>query len=389
MNMNILMILETRFPPDLRVENEIDALLEAGHKVTIIAGFREKLPEIAYYGKAKIIRVFLPLFIYKSSIGALNFPFYFSFWKKKIKQELLKTSYDALHIHDLPLSEVVLNLRAELKQHFKITLDLHENYPDFLRIAKHTQSRLGKFFFNYRQWLNYEARMVKLVDTVITVVEEMQARVIKLGAEPTKVIVVSNTFNSSKFLAPQRKPQSDELILFYGGGITVDRGLQFVIPALKELEKSIPNIKLWVVGFGSYLADLQALAKAEKVENLVKFFGQKPFEELLDLLSQSHIALIPHLKSPQTESGLPHKLFQYMVTGIPIIASNCKPFIRVLEDNQAGLIYTYDQPTEFVARVLELYEDKAKQAELVANARKVLQEKYLWEYDAKRLVKVY
>ena len=203
------------------------------------------------------------------------------------------------------------------------------------------------------------------------------------------MIVVSNTFNSSKFLAPQRKPQSDELILFYGGGITVDRGLQFVIPALKELEKSIPNIKLWVVGFGSYLADLQALAKAEKVENLVKFFGQKPFEELLDLLSQSHIALIPHLKSPQTESGLPHKLFQYMVTGIPIIASNCKPFIRVLEDNQAGLIYTYDQPTEFVARVLELYEDKAKQAELVANARKVLQEKYLWEYDAKRLVKVY
>ena len=126
MNMNILMILETRFPPDLRVENEIDALLEAGHKVTIIAGFREKLPEIAYYGKAKIIRVFLPLFIYKSSIGSLNFPFYFSFWKKKIKQELLKTSYDALHIHDLPLSEVVLNLRAELKQHFKITLDLHE-----------------------------------------------------------------------------------------------------------------------------------------------------------------------------------------------------------------------------------------------------------------------
>ena len=57
--------------------------------------------------------------------------------------------------------------------------------------------------------------------------------------------------------------------------------------------------------------------------------------------------------------------------------------------SQAGLIYTYDQPTEFVARVLELYEDKAKQAELVANARKVLQEKYLWEYDAKRLVKVY
>lgn len=387
--MNILMVLETRFPPDLRVENEIDALLEAGHNVTIIAGFREKLPPTGYYGKAKIIRAFLPLFIYKSSIGSLNYPFYFHFWQKKIKQELLQTNYDAVHIHDLPLSQVVLQLRKNLKQIFKITLDLHENYPDFLRIAKHTQTRLGRFFFNYRQWLNYEAQMVKQVDCVITVVEEMKARVIALGVDPAKVVVVSNTFNSSKFAAPSRHPSQDEFILFYGGGITIDRGLQFVIPALKELEKSIPNIRLWIVGSGSYLPDLQAQAKRAKVENLIKFFGYKPFAELLDLLSQANIALIPHIKSPQTESGLPHKLFQYMITGIPIVASNCKPFVRVLEDNQAGVIYTYDDPQEFATKVIELYRDEKKQAELATNAKRVLQEKYLWEYDAKRLVGIY
>lgn len=387
--MNILMVLETRFPPDLRVENEIDALLEAGHNVTIIAGFREKLPPTGYYGKAKIIRAFLPLFIYKSSIGSLNYPFYFHFWQKKIKQELLQTNYDAVHIHDLPLSQVVLQLRKNLKQIFKITLDLHENYPDFLRIAKHTQTRLGRFFFNYRQWLNYEAQMVKQVDCVITVVEEMKARVIALGVDPAKVVVVSNTFNSSKFAAPSRHPSQDEFILFYGGGITIDRGLQFVIPALKELEKSIPNIRLWIVGSGSYLPDLQAQAKRAKVENLIKFFGYKPFAELLDLLPQANIALIPHIKSPQTESGLPHKLFQYMITGIPIVASNCKPFVRVLEDNQAGVIYTYDDPQEFATKVIELYRDEKKQAELATNAKRVLQEKYLWEYDAKRLVGIY
>lgn len=387
--MNILMVLETRFPPDLRVENEIDALLEAGHTVTIMAGFREKLSPISNYGKAKIIRVFLPLFIYKSSIGSLNYPFYFHFWQKKIKQELLQTNYDAVHIHDLPLSQVVLQLRKNLKQNFKITLDLHENYPDFLRIAKHTQTRLGKFFFNYRQWLNYEAQMVKQVDCVITVVEEMKTRIIALGVEPAKVVVVSNTFNSSKFTAPARQPTQDEFILFYGGGITIDRGLQFVIPALKELEKAIPNIRLWIVGSGSYLPDLQAQAKRAKVENLIQFFGYKPFAKLLDLLSQANIALIPHIKSPQTESGLPHKLFQYMITGIPIIASNCKPFVRVLEDNQAGVIYTYDDGQEFATKVIELYHDEEKQAELAAKAKIVLQEKYLWEYDAARLVGIY
>ena len=387
--MNILMILETPFPPDLRVENEIDALLEAGHSLTIIAGFRQKVERSGYYDKARIIRVFIPKLIYKSSIGCLSYSFYFNFWKKEIKKELLTNNYNAVHIHDLPLTQVILDLRNKLKQDFKITLDLHENYPDMLKIAKHTQSMLGKFFFNYQQWLDYEKTMIKQVDTVITVVEEMKDRIIEIGADPSNVIVVSNTFNRSKFSAPKRKPSAKEYILFYGGGVTIDRGLQYIIPALPELVKSIPEIKLWIVGDGSYLENLKTLTHELKVEHLVKFYGRKPFGELLDLLAQANIALIPHLKSPQTESGLPHKLFQYMISEIPILASNCLPFERILGNNDAGLIYTYDQPKQFAEKLVQLYLNPQRQELLTNKAKKILLEKYLWEYDAKRLIKIY
>jgi glycosyltransferase involved in cell wall biosynthesis len=224
--MNILMILETPFPPDLRVENEIDALIEAGHNITIIAGFRTKVERIGCYEKAKLIRVFVPRFIHKSSIGCLNYSFYFNFWKKKITKVLKEDHYDAVHIHDLPLSQVVITLKYQLSLNYKITLDLHENYPDFLKIAKHTQTRLGKYFFDYLQWLEYENKIIKQVDTVITVVEEMKERIVFTGVDPDKVVVVSNTFNSSKFTAPNRNPEEKNFILFYGGGVTIDRGLQ-------------------------------------------------------------------------------------------------------------------------------------------------------------------
>lgn len=383
------MILETPFPPDLRVENEIDALLEAGHSLSIIAGFRQKVEKTGYYEKAKIIRVFVPKFIYKSSIGCLNYSFYFNFWKKIIKKELTENSYDALHIHDLPLSQVVIDLKKQLDLNYKITLDLHENYPDMLKIAKHTQSSLGKFFFDYQQWLDYEKEMLQQVDTVITVVEEMRERVIARGIDPARVLVVSNTFNSSKFTAPVRESSHDDFILFYGGGVTIDRGLQYVIPALPHLVKTIPNLKLWIVGDGSYLPILKEQTQKLKLEHLVKFYGRQPFTELLNYLSKARVALIPHLKSPQTESGLPHKLFQYVITGIPIVASNCLPFIRILGENEAGLIYTYDNAEEFAEKILQLYNNQEIQDKLTANAKEVLFKEYLWEQDAERLVKIY
>ena len=383
------MVLETQFPPDLRVENEIDALLQAGHNVTIISGFREKKETLGKYGQARIIRVFIPKFIYKSSIGCISYPFYFNFWQRKIRKELLSNPYDAVHIHDLPLTKVLVDLRKEMQASYKITLDLHENYPDMLKIAKHTKTFLGKFFFDYQRWLAYEYKMISEVDTIITVVDEMKERIVTQGIDAEKVVVVSNTFNSSKFSPPPRNPSKKDFILFYGGGVTIDRGLQNILPALPALANEISNLKLWIVGDGSYLKDLKEQTKSLRIDNLVTFYGRQPFTQLLKLLAQANIALIPHLKSPQTESGLPHKLFQYMITGIPIVASNCLPFIRILDHNKAGLIYQYDQAEDFADKIKKLYSDKELQQSLANKAKQVLLEKYLWDYDAQRLVKIY
>ncbi len=387
--MKILMVLETKFPPDLRVENEIDALLDKGHDVTIIAGFRQRLERESSYGKAKVIREYIPTFIYKSSIGCLSYPFYFNFWAKLIKNELSSNKYDAVHIHDLPLTKVIVELKKQHNYNFKITLDLHENYPDMLKIAKHTNSLIGKRFFNYQQWLDYEKAMVNSVDNVITVVEEMKQRIIKLGLAKEKVTVVSNTFNAKKFTPVPLNQSKDNFILFYGGGITIDRGLQYVIPALSRIEKVIPNLKLRIVGDGSYLEFLRGLAKEEKAQHLVEFLGYQKFNKLLEYLAESHIALVPHVKSAQTESGLPHKLFQYMVTGIPVVASNCGPFVRILEPKTAGKIYTYDSSKEFSEIIVELYRNPQIRQDLAQNAKELVQAEYLWEYDAERLSEIY
>jgi len=191
--MKILMILEWEFPPDVRVENEILALSEAGHEVHLACSTRKNRPESDKFGKAFIHRKKISKFIYKSSVGCLKFPFYFNFWRDFLFPICHREGYDAVHICDLPLSRI----GQEIKQKFNtwLIIDLHENWPALLKTAKHTRTIAGRLLSSNRQWIEYERITLPEADKIITVIEEARDRVIHLGIDPGKISVVSNTIN--------------------------------------------------------------------------------------------------------------------------------------------------------------------------------------------------
>ena len=102
--MKILMVLESDFPPDIRVENEIDSLVESGHKIHIACYSHKKQIHVPPDLNYSIHKKYIPGFIYKSSVGALKFDFYFNFWRRFLGELIEEHSFDAIHIHDLPLA---------------------------------------------------------------------------------------------------------------------------------------------------------------------------------------------------------------------------------------------------------------------------------------------
>src|SRR5664279_5405694 len=111
--MKILMVLETEFPPDVRVENEMLALKAAGHEVHLACSTRKKRPEKESFGKSTIHRKKITSFIYKSSVGCLKFPFYFNFWRNFIFTICAVEKFDVIHIHDLPLSQIGVEVKRK------------------------------------------------------------------------------------------------------------------------------------------------------------------------------------------------------------------------------------------------------------------------------------
>jgi glycosyltransferase involved in cell wall biosynthesis len=384
--MKILMALERDFPPDLRVENEIKSLMASGHSVIMACYTLAGTDTVFEWNGCKVYKRRISKFTYKSSVGALRFPSYFNFWKKHLKSVYRIEKPDAIHIHDLPLARLGYGLKKKFS--IKFVLDLHENWPAYLRISHHTNTFLGKLISSNRQWEKYELNSCENADMVIVVIEEAKERLAKLGIPASKIETIANypllsDFESNQDILPDPKNP----ILFYAGGIAEHRGLQFVIKALPSLIKTHPSIKVWLLGDGNFKNELQALVENLMVSDYVTFFGYVPYKTVLQKLNQSTIALIPHEKSEHTDSTIPHKLFQYMFAGKPVVASNCAPIERIVNSSKAGAIYHWNSSDDFAAKVDALINTIGS---FDPNyVRQQIVQKYNWDHEALKLNQIY
>jgi glycosyltransferase involved in cell wall biosynthesis len=384
--MRILMVLDHEFPPDIRVENEIGSLRTAGHEIHLACFTRIGRPLIEETQNLTIHRKKISTITYKSSVACLRFPRYFRFWTNFLNSVLRKESFDAIHIHDLPLASV----GVKLKKYYKISLiiDLHENWPAALETATHTNTLAGRLLSGIRQWRNYEKNILAGADHIITVVEEMKERIVRLGIDKTKVIVLPNTILPEQFPKASSAPNPEFITLFYAGGINIHRGLQIVIDGLAIVKAKYPNIRLWIIGTGSYAKQLLDKVKQLDMEKEVTFFGWKNHGEISALLGQSDIALIPHLKSEQTDNSSPNKLFQYMYFSKPILSSNCSSIERILNETGTGIVYTHDSPSDF-AKKLGYMISRHDFTEFGKKGQAAVHNKYNWKVTSESLVNLY
>lgn len=386
--MKILFILDHPFPPNVRVENEMKALTDAGNDVHVACVQKDGEPLIEKTIYGTVHRKSMSKFIYKSSVGVLKFPFYFNYWRCFVDKLFAKERFDAIHICDLPLAKI--GYEAKIKYGSTFVLDLFENWPVLLQLSTHTNTFLGKILSSHKQWVRYEKEMCGLADRVIVVVEEAKTRIESLGIPSEKVVVISNTLDIEGFDVPKRKAfNTDEIRMLYVGGINFHRGIQFVIKAISILkEKNVP-VHFDLVGGGSYVANIKGLIEELQVQDNVTVHGYKPHTQICDLYESANVALIPHVKSGHTDNTIPNKIFQYMFAEIPMVVSNCDPLVRILNETESGLSYPYDQPEELAAIIADFYEHPKKLDCYIKHGRQAVIDKYNWEVDGRKLVEFY
>ena len=380
------MLLENEFLRDPRVEKEVETLHKAGHNIIVAAITPSDLSGKESLENCTVLRKHISKFTLKSSVGALKFPFYFNFWRSFIKEIVKKHDIDVIHVHDLPLSRIGIEIKNKFG--LKLVIDLHENWPALLKVSSHTNTLAGKLLSSEKQWRHYEKDSVKQADAIITVVDEMKNRIVETGISPDKIIVLQNTPVIHSLSEIKFEPDEEFFTLLYVGGISYHRGLQYIIDGVKLLLHEVP-VRLWIAGEGKYSGALKERVSKLSLEDHVKFFGHVTREKTEALMKKADLGLIPHVRSEQSDNSSPNKLFEYMAAGLPILASDCISVKRVVSETQAGLTYVYDSPRDFANVVRSMYDDREKSDYYAANGKKAIREKYNWEIGSEALVKLY
>jgi glycosyltransferase involved in cell wall biosynthesis len=378
------MIVERDFPNDDRVKKEAPSLIQEGHKVDVFCYTRTGIDRTEDYRGITVIKRRISEFTYKSSALALNMPFYFNFWERILTRHLEMNNYQVLHLHDLVLAQVVYKL--SIKYNCKFVLDLHENYPALISMSTFTKKFPANILVSESKWQEYEDKYVGKADGLVTVVHEMKERITPFAN--CEIAVVENTINLSELVEYENRPDSQYITLIYSGGISYHRGLQYIVSGLRQAIDQNSRIRLFILGSGSYENELRQRIHDNGIEQQVIFLGMLSHEMMFRYMYESDIALIPHIKSVQTDNSSPNKLYQYMFCGKPILASNCKSIERVLTETKTGLTYLYDSPEDFKEKLMQLISEMPFDQYRI-NGKKALSEKYNWGQSVKELIQLY
>jgi len=395
--MRIGMILDHEFPPDIRVENEIIALKNAGFDVYILSLNFGLMPTIDDFHGAKVIRIKANEYLIKKMRALTNtiFNFYPHYWSKKIVKFIKENKIDVLHVHDLYMFGAAF--LANKSYNLPVVGDLHENYPAAIKSYNWANSLLGKILVCQDRWRRLEKIYLTQVDEVIVLSETFRNILLKKYdfLKKKNIIIYPNVPNVSELLTYKIDKnileKKDSFIIFYFGVIAERRGIFTCFEALKILNKEIKNIKLLLIGpvdkadrplFKCYLNDAQ-------IKDSIIFYSWKNINLLPSYIKICDVCISPILKNEQHESGVANKVFQYMLFEKPVLVSNCIPQQEIINEENCGLVFSSGDAKDLSEKIIQLYENPKLRIQMGDNGKKAVLEKYNWENTSKNLIELY
>lgn len=367
--MKILMIapepfFESRGTP-FSVFHRCKALAKLGHKIDLLVyhiGENVELentrviriPKIPFMKKVKIgpsiKKIFLDFFVLASALFLM-----------------LKNKYDAIHTHE---EAGLVGVFLKLVFNKPLIHDMHSSWPHQLRSYSFTEN---KFIISFVEYL--ERLVIKRSDAVIVICPEL-GEIVKRYGKDKKIFVIENialTKNyweaSKKDIEKLRKKLNleDKKVVLYTGSLGPQQNIELIIRCAEHVKKQYNNIIFLLVGGGDkeHIDSLKKMAKKLAVDEIIIFTGQRPVEEM-----SVYYAIADILISPRTlGTNVPLKIYSYLNSRKPIVATNLRTHTQVLNDNVA--ILTEPTPENFAEGIIKLLEDE-KLREKIGNAAKSL-----------------
>lgn len=352
--------------------HRIRALVELGHTVDLVTypfGENVEMPGL------RIFRSLRPPFVRRIRIGP-SVP-------KLLLDLLLAASclrralagrYDAVHSHEEGAAFGIVIAWMLGVPHL---YDMHSSLPQQLTNFGFSRSRLLRRAF---EWM--ERRVIHHSKVVIVICQNLVETV--RGVDPrVPVVLIENAPGSGDTPVAGAGAEirralgvgATTPIVLYTGTFEAYQGLDLLFAAFSSVARARSDARLVLAGGNpTQVAAAREQARQSGIEEQTMFVGQRPAEEIPAYLDAADVLVSPRSSGTNT----PLKIYQYLRSGRPIVATRLLTHTQVLDDDVALL--TEATPEAYGAGILALLADPARGHAIGARARELAETKY--SYDA-------
>jgi glycosyltransferase involved in cell wall biosynthesis len=352
--------------------HRIRALLDLGHTVDLVTYPFGRDVELA---GLRIVRSLRPPFIHRVRIGP-------SFAKVPLDAALAVSAfrlavsgkYDAIHSHEEGgLIGVLLSSLVGVPHLY----DMHSSLPQQLTNFGFSRSRwlAGAFSWLERFVIRRSRVVIVICPHLFDIVREIDAEVPAIlienapGSTETAETGSGQSLRASLGIAPGAPA------VLYTGTFEAYQGLDLLFAAMRIVSAARPDARLVLAG-GEPAQVEQARHEARRagIGDVTIFAGRRPAEEIPQFLDAADVLVSPRSSGTNT----PLKIYQYLRSGRPIVATRLLTHTQVLNDDVALLAGATAE--EFAAGILAAIQNPARGRQMGERARALAETKY--SYDA-------
>lgn len=283
---------------------------------------------------------------------------------------------DLYHLHDPELIPIGLKLK---QMGYRVVFDSHEDVPKQM-LSKPYLNKLSlwlvaKTFAAYERWAYAK------LDGVIAATPAICEKI--LAINPYTVDI--NNFPLLHEFKHQASWAEKRAEVCYVGGISSIRGIKEVCAAMGKVTTSVRLNLAGKFSEPEVKKSVNAMPGWQRVIEL-GFLDRNGVQKVLRRSMAGLVTLHPQINYLVS---LPVKMFEYIGSGIPVIASDFPLWREIISKNDCGLLVN-PLDASAIAKAIDYMVLNPKEAERMGrNGRKAVETRYNWNQEEKKLLKFY
>jgi len=235
------------------------------------------------------------------------------------------------------------------------------------------------------------AQLFRKGDLFLPTCNMFRDRLIELGCPPAKIRVYASSIKCDRFPFRARTlPDTGPLRLVTVGRLVEKKGIEYAIRAVAAFARQYPHLEYHIAGDGPLREPLAKLVAELEMERHIIFAGDVVQDEVIRLLDQSHIFLLPNITaSDGNQEGQTNAVKEAMAMGLMTIAGDSGGNPELVDHDRTGWLVPEKDVAAIVERLENIIPRHAEWPDIGRAARLHIETHYDAAPQAAKLLQLY